>query len=148
MVYLFVVFIIIILDLIIKEKIKKKYELNKMYKIKNNLYIFHIKNRGIALSLFKNKISEILVVTGTLISFLFCLFFYSIKKGIGKFFVFSLSCVLGGALANFIDRFKNKEVTDYLYYKKGKLPIFNLADFFIIFGCLSVIISKLFEKHN
>ena len=148
MVYLLIIITIIILDLSVKEIIKKKYTLKKLYPIKNNLFICHIKNTGIALSLFKNRTKEIIYITFALIISISAILIYGIRKGFNRIFLVSLSCIIGGALANFIDRVKNKEVTDFLYYKKWNLPVFNLADFFIIFGGIISSIIKLLEKNN
>ncbi|MGC4909540.1 signal peptidase II [Streptomyces cyaneofuscatus] len=49
----------------------------------------------------------------------------------------ALAAVLGGALANLIDRAPDGRVTDYLH--TGWWPTFNLADLFIVAGGLLVV---------
>ncbi|MGA5191430.1 signal peptidase II [Streptomyces griseoincarnatus] len=49
----------------------------------------------------------------------------------------SLAAILGGALANLIDRAPDGKVTDYLH--TGWWPTFNLADVFIVCGGLLLV---------
>ncbi|MDT9692565.1 signal peptidase II [Streptomyces sp. P9(2023)] len=49
----------------------------------------------------------------------------------------ALAAVLGGALANLIDRAPDGQVTDYLH--TGWWPTFNLADVFIVCGGLLIV---------
>lgn len=44
--------------------------------------------------------------------------------------------VIGGALANVVDRARDGRVTDYLH--TGWWPTFNLADTFIVTGCIAI----------
>ncbi|MFB7919296.1 signal peptidase II [Streptomyces sp. NPDC056061] len=49
----------------------------------------------------------------------------------------ALAVILGGAVANFIDRAADGVVTDYLH--TGWWPTFNLADAFIVLGGLTIV---------
>ncbi|WP_406468717.1 signal peptidase II [Streptomyces sp. NBC_01594] len=49
----------------------------------------------------------------------------------------ALAAILGGAIANLIDRTADGVVTDYLH--TGWWPTFNLADVFIVCGCLLLV---------
>ncbi|MFC9990684.1 signal peptidase II [Streptomyces globisporus] len=49
----------------------------------------------------------------------------------------ALAAILGGAVANLIDRAADGQVTDYLH--TGWWPTFNLADTFIVLGGLAVV---------
>ena len=55
--------------------------------------------------------------------------------------VLGLASILGGAVANLIDRLRDRVVTDYLY--SSWWPTFNLADVFITVGAVAVLISTL-----
>ena len=44
--------------------------------------------------------------------------------------------VIGGAVANVVDRARDGVVTDYLH--TGWWPTFNLADTFIVTGCIAI----------
>ena len=51
-----------------------------------------------------------------------------------------------GAFANFIDRIKNGSVTDFIFIKFKNAPVFNVADVFIVLGCISFFIKSLKTK--
>ncbi|BDT85575.1 signal peptidase II [Nocardia cyriacigeorgica] len=53
----------------------------------------------------------------------------------------ALAAILGGAVANVIDRAPDGLVTDYLH--TGWWPTFNLADTFIVLGAIALIIPTL-----
>lgn len=53
--------------------------------------------------------------------------------------------IIGGGLANVIDRFQDGYVTDYVQI--GSFPIFNVADSFVTVGvCLLLLETFFFEK--
>jgi len=60
----------------------------------------------------------------------------------------SFGLLLGGALSNLFDRVSGGGVKDiiYLHYNRFSWPTFNLADMFICFGVLLLMIS-LFRHH-
>lgn len=69
-----------------------------------------------------------------------------------KLFSFSLSCILGGALGNVIDRLLYGYVIDFLQFHwswlapvftLGYFPAFNLADSAITIGALGLILDEL-----
>ena len=49
-----------------------------------------------------------------------------------------LIVISGGAIGNFIDRFINGFVVDFLYFKPFNFPVFNIADIFIVCGTISL----------
>jgi len=60
---------------------------------------------------------------------------YFIFKNSNKFYRFSLSMILGGALGNLIDRvFRTDGVVDFLDFQFGNyhFPVFNVADTFVV----------------
>jgi signal peptidase II len=61
-----------------------------------------------------------------------------------------LSLVLGGALANLIDRVIYGTVIDYLYFHVGKWswPAFNLADSAICIGAVMLLLDVFIQKKN
>ena len=56
--------------------------------------------------------------------------------------------ILGGAIANFVDRLSDGRVTDFLDFGLGaaRWPTFNLADSFIIVGAALLLWSILSIK--
>jgi signal peptidase II len=62
-----------------------------------------------------------------------------------RIFSLALSCILGGAIGNLIDRLMHGYVVDYLdfYWKMYHFPAFNLADTAITVGVGLIILNEL-----
>ncbi len=69
-----------------------------------------------------------------------------------KLFAFALSCILGGAVGNVLDRLVHGYVVDWLdfhwhflagLFPGGHFPSFNLADTFISIGAACLILDEL-----
>lgn len=54
--------------------------------------------------------------------------------------------ILGGAVANVIDRWPDGLVTDYV--SVGSFPVFNLADSWITIGVALLILEQLLHRHD
>lgn len=104
---------------------------------------FYICNPGISFGFFiPNIIFYPLVAVIFVVSFL-----YLLKKINSAIFApdkIGLSFVLGGAMANLIDRFNLGCVVDFIDLKF--FPVFNLADIFITVGVIIIIIKS--SKNN
>ena len=62
-----------------------------------------------------------------------------------KLFSFALSCILGGAIGNVIDRALHGYVVDFLdfHYFSWHFPAFNIADSAITLGAVCLILDEL-----
>lgn len=62
-----------------------------------------------------------------------------------KLFAFALSCILGGAVGNVVDRFMHGYVVDFLdfHYAGWHFPAFNVADSGITVGAACLILDEL-----
>jgi len=69
-----------------------------------------------------------------------------------KLFAFALSCILGGAIGNVIDRLLHGYVVDWLdfhwpflsgLFSGGHFPAFNIADAAITVGAVSLILDEI-----
>lgn len=69
-----------------------------------------------------------------------------------KLFAFALSCILGGALGNLIDRVLHGHVVDFLdfhwaflsgLFPGGHFPAFNIADAGITVGAVALILDEI-----
>jgi signal peptidase II len=69
-----------------------------------------------------------------------------------KLFAFSLSCILGGAIGNVIDRLLHGYVVDLLdfhwrflspLFRGGHFPAFNIADAAITIGAIGLILDEI-----
>lgn len=130
--YMIVFIIMLILsDHISKFWAEKKLKGKKVITIlPNALELRYAKNYGAAYNLFeKHRIFLLLVNIGLLF---FVSYLYIMAQGISEITAYAF--ILGGGYGNFISRIHKKYVTDFIYFKIKKAPIFNLADFFIIIG--------------
>ena len=62
-----------------------------------------------------------------------------------------MGLMLGGALANLIERWARGSVTDYVYLPRAAIPFFrriiwNAADLSILTGCITAVIALLCEE--
>jgi signal peptidase II len=94
-------------------------------------------NTGVAFGMFANGGSGPLIVTGLVILGLMAWFGRALQSG--QFPAqagWPIGLLLGGAIANFVDRLMDGRVTDFLDVGIGatRWPTFNLADSFIIVG--------------
>lgn len=133
--------LIIIFDQITKFIIRNKLAEYQQFKIINDyLYFTFIKNRGAAFGILKNQRLLFILVTLSFIFFLVYLYQKELKKTlIDKL---TLIALLGGSIANLIDRIFLHYVTDFIaldiipFYK---FPVINIADIFISLGIICLI---------
>ena len=62
-----------------------------------------------------------------------------------------MGLMLGGALANLIERWARGSVTDYVYLPRAVIPFFrriiwNAADLSVLTGCITAVIALLHQK--
>ena len=109
--------------------------------IENIFHITYIENPGAAFGILANQRMLFLILTAVIVGvmiYLYCSL--SNKKSLTAI---SLGIVVSGAIGNFIDRFMQGTVTDFLDFRIW--PIFNIADIAICVGlaliCYFVIIK-------
>lgn len=105
-------------------------------------------NTGVAFGLFAQGGPWLLVVTSAVILGLVAWLLHSLRAGTVPRGVWPLGLILGGAVANFADRWPDGRVTDLLDVGIGaaRWPTFNLADSFIVVGIALLLLSNLFEQ--
>lgn len=140
----------IVIDQIIKLLIDKFINLGEtVYLIKDFFNLMYVRNTGAAFSIFTNNtlILGVISLIFTLIV-LYLIKFDNDKLRINKTTTIIYSLLLGGIVGNMIDRLFRGFIIDYLsfnifgYY----FPIFNLADSFIVIGCLLYFIITIKEE--
>lgn len=85
--------------------------------------------------------------------FLVILFIYIVfSKSFTNRQVFSLSAILGGGIGNLIDRLMNEgRVVDFMHINIAgpvKTGVFNVADLFITFGAIFMVLFLVMEKRK
>ena len=97
-------------------------------------------NPGVAFSLGDTLPPAVLLgVTGVIVVAL-AVFAFRFTRHAALPFVLALAAMLGGALANVIDRAADGLVTDYLH--TGWFPTFNLADVFVVTGAAVLVLAS------
>ncbi len=140
--YIFLLIIsIVALDLYTKFVVSG---LDNTIRLSSFIKLHIINNYGIAFSLFDNLqdggrklLSLIIIIILTFVT-------YELYKNLRSStnYLVGLSLVLGGGVANFIDRFDNGSVTDFiiLHYENIYFPaVFNIADLSISIGAIFII---------
>lgn len=145
----------IILSVIVLDYYTKQYALlfDQNYILNSFITIYTMNNYGIAFSLFNN-----LDYLGQwILNILIFLILASIAKELftnlasSILYLIGLSLILGGGLANFVDRYDNSAVTDFiiLHYNDIYFPaVFNIADLSISIGAVLIIIYFMRNKTN
>ena len=143
------VFLIFFLDRITKIYILEIAELENIVDIHINSYldIYLIWNKGIAFGLlFSDK--DIIYNLVSLIIFLVIVVILLMIYNSKGFKQNSLILVFGGSLGNFFDRIYYKAVPDFIDIHVGNYHwfIFNVADIFITFGIMCLILIEIKKK--
>ena len=144
-----IVFVIFLLDRISKIYILKIAEVENAVDIYINPYLnfYLIWNRGIAFGLASSNESliynSVTVIIGSIVLGILILIFK--LEGTKKY---SFIMVLGGALGNLYDRIYYSAVPDFIDFHIGENHwfVFNVADIFITFGVIFLILIELFDK--
>lgn len=92
--------------------------------------VHHVQNSGIAFGLFASRTGLVIAVTGVAVGLMLWFFAHSGKRH--PALPVALGLVLGGSIANLVDRVRLGHVTDFLDFVAW--PAFNLADIFIVVG--------------
>ena len=107
-------------------------------------------NTGVAFGMFVNGGVWPLVITGLIIIILAVWLMSALHTNeIPPVAAWPIGLILGGALANFVDRLPDRRVTDFLDMglSTARWPTFNLADSFIVVGAAMLLWVSLMSKH-
>nr|AAY89953.1 predicted signal peptidase II [uncultured bacterium BAC13K9BAC] len=150
-----VISICIILTIIVIDYFSKKYALlfDQNYVLNSFITIYKMNNYGIAFSLFNELESVGQLILNIVIFFILAFIAKELFTNLvsSNLYIIGLSLILGGGSANFIDRYDNSAVTDFiiLHYKDIYFPaVFNIADLSISIGAILIIIYYMSNKTN
>lgn len=133
--------IAILLDQLIKIIIKSKIFNSSIILIPHVLNLTYVQNTGAAFGIGSDSTSMFVAVNVVIIG-LITYFIFSKKEELSKLILIALHLVLAGGIGNLIDRIARGFVIDYIDISPLiKYPVFNLADIFVVVGCLIVVIS-------
>ena len=92
--------------------------------------IHHVQNTGIAFGLFADSTSAVIALTAVAVGAMLVFFARTAQRH--PLVPIALGLVIGGSIANLLDRVRLGHVTDFLDF--AYWPAFNLADTFIVVG--------------
>ena len=145
----------IILSIIVLDYYTKKYAslFDQNYILNSFVTIYTMNNYGIAFSLFNNLDYlgqwALNILIFIILAFIAKELFTNLASS--NLYLTGLSLILGGGLANFLDRYDNSAVTDFiiLHYNDIYFPaVFNIADLSISIGAVLIIIYFMSDKTN
>ncbi len=125
-----VAFAAAVADQLTKQIVGRTLRLGESVDLVGPFSIHHVQNSGIAFGLFASRTGIVILVTGVAVGLMLWFFAHSAKRH--PVLPVALGLVLGGSVANLIDRVRLGHVTDFLDLVAW--PAFNLADTFIVVG--------------
>jgi len=120
----------IVADQLTKHIVGRTLSLGDSARVLGPFSIHHVQNSGIAFGLFASRTALVIGVTGVALGLMLWFFAHSAKRH--PVIPVALGLVLGGSVANLVDRVRLGYVTDFLDVVAW--PAFNLADTFIVVG--------------
>ena len=107
----------------------------------------YLENRGAAFGMMQGKFW--LLIPITVITVAVILYLYHRLPNTKRFWLLRTCCtlILAGALGNFVDRCFRGFVVDFLYFKFIDFPVFNVADCYVVIGCIAAACVLLFDKN-
>lgn len=133
--------IAILLDQTIKIIITNKLFNSSILVIPHVLKLTYTQNTGAAFGIGSNSTSMVVAVNVVIIG-LIIYFIFSKKEEISRLILIALHLIVAGGISNLIDRIIRGFVIDYIDISPLiRYPVFNLADIFIVVGCIIIAIS-------
>jgi signal peptidase II len=120
----------IVADQLTKQVVGRTLALGDSVDLVGPFSIHHVQNSGIAFGLFGSRTAIVIAVTAVAVGAMLAFFARSGRRH--PVLPVALGLVLGGSVANLIDRVRLGHVTDFLDLVAW--PAFNLADTFIVVG--------------
>ncbi len=120
----------VVADQVTKQVVGRTLPVGNSVDIIGPFSISHVQNSGIAFGLFASRTAPVIGVTAVAVGLM--LWFFARSGRRHPVLPVALGLVVGGSIANLIDRVRLGHVTDFLDLVAW--PAFNLADAFIVVG--------------
>lgn len=144
--FITIVNIIVMIFCVVSDRALKIYSTKKLKDHPNKpiingiLELRYLENSGAAFGLLEGQKSFFILVAIIIL----LVIFYAMYNMPGKRRFYpgnvALALIAGGAMGNLIDRILYSTVQDMIYFSVIRFPIFNLADFFITIGTVSLLL--------
>ena len=117
-------------DQLTKQIIGRTLAVGESVEILGPFSIHHVENSGIAFGFFSSRTTVVIAITAIAVAWM--VWFFARAGRRHPVLPVGLGLVLGGSVANLVDRIRLGRVTDFLDFDAW--PAFNLADTFIVVG--------------
>lgn len=111
----------------------------------NVLELLYVENRGAAFGIM-NGMRVFFLILAPLVSILLLLAIAKLPAS-SRYLPLKItfSCIIAGALGNFIDRLFNGYVVDFIYFMPIDFPVFNVADIYVTCSAFALIYLVMFR---
>lgn len=133
----------IVADQLTKHVVGRTLDVGDSVEVLGPFSIHHVENSGIAFGLFASRTTIVIAVTAAAVALMVWFFARSGRRH--PLLPVALGFVLGGSIANLVDRIRLGHVTDFL--DMTAWPAFNLADTFIVVGVALIFGSLVLADH-
>jgi signal peptidase II len=127
--------VVVAIDQLTKHLIRTGIEPGDTHKFFLGIQLVHVRNTGVAFSLFSGGGTIVLVFT--LVALAVLLVYFTLRPS-RPWLWLPTGLLVGGALGNLIDRIAHGAVTDFV--KLPLWPAFNVADMAITFGVITLLL--------
>lgn len=125
---------VVIVDQLTKQAVRSSIPIGEERRFFIGVQLVHVRNTGVAFSLFRGGGTLVLVFTLLALTVLVA---YLARRPERPWLWVPTGLLIGGALGNLIDRLVHGAVTDFI--KLPLWPAFNVADMSITFGVLALL---------
>jgi len=140
--------IIVLLDQLSKEWVRLNLALGEVYRpelwLSTIIRIVHWKNTGAAFGMFQDM-NPVFMVLSVVVSGVILYYYPRIPRS-DWLVRLAMGMLLGGAIGNLIDRFRQGYVTDFI--SVGKFPVLNIADASISVGVAILFVGMWLQEKS
>ena len=119
-----------------------------LFSVNEYLNFVIVWNKGFAFGLLQNDLFTINLLYILIISIVIIFLFFYANSLNQRYQYFIFSLLIGGAIGNLIDRIRYGAVVDFIdvHYQNLHWYVFNIADIYISFGCIMLILGEIRNK--
>lgn len=142
---IFIILISICIDQIVKQIVIKNVFNSSIQIIKGVLNFTYVENTGGAYGIGSNNIL-IFIIINIIILGILMKFAISKREEIDTISLIAISLIIAGGMGNLIDRVARGYVVDFIDINPVlKYPVFNIADIFVVTGCIVITIELIYR---
>ena len=142
---IFIILISICIDQIVKQIVIKNVFNSSIQIIKGVLNFTYVENTGGAYGIGSNNIL-IFIIINIIILGILMKFAISKREEIDTISLIAISLIIAGGMGNLIDRVARGYVVDFVDINQVlKYPVFNIADIFVVTGCIVIAIELIYR---